>query len=656
MAGLTEEQGEMTIRMEQVYRAKGDTWPKILKHNYEKYGDNRRAMRHKHYGVWHPHAWKDYYLNVKHLALGLLAFGFEPGDKVLIIGDNAPQWYYAELAAQANRGVSVGLFSDLLPLEIQYIAENSEARFAVVEGQEQIDKFLQIKDALPRLKKVIYWSYKGLAQYDDDILVGYREALKLGATYEAEHPGRFEQNVEAGQADDICAIIYTAGTTGAAPKGAVHTYRTLRAGAGYLLQLDPWSGKDNVVPYLPPVWINEQWLGIGCHLLSAGILNFAEAPETQQRDSRETGPSIVFYGARLWESQAAMVQARILGADAIKRFAFRLLMPIGEKMAELKYRRQKPSLFLKMLYFLADIILFRSIKRSLGLSNARICYTTGAILSPDAFRFYHALNLPLKSLYGSTEGGALTGAKNDDISLETVGPAHKGTEVKVTDNGELIYRQPGVFVGYHKDSDKTAAVLKDGWFHSGDSGFIREDGHVVFVDRVQDLVELDNGDTLAPQNMESRLRFSPYIKDAWVLAGPGGAYVSAIIIINYDNVSRWAGQKRVAYTSFAELSQVPEVYELVKQDIDRVNHTLPVGLRVRKYVNLHKEFDPDEGELTRTRKLRRAFLEERYRKLIDAIYSEKTVVPIEAQVGYRDGRMGTIKTTIRIKSVEGATL
>ena len=649
-----EEHGEQIIGMKQHYKEKGDTWPKVLKYNYEKYGAHGRAMRHKHYGVWHPHSWKDYYLNVKHLALGFLALGFEPGDKVLIIGDNAPQWYYAELAAQANHGMSVGLFSDLLPSEIKYIGENSEARFAMVESQEQIDKFLQIKDALPLLKKIIYWSYKGLARYDDDILVGYREALKLGETFEAEHPGRFEQNVEAGRADDVCAIIYTAGTTGSAPKGAIHTYRTLRAGADHLLQLDPWSEEDNIVPYLPPVWINEQWTGIGCHLLSAGILNFAEAPETQQRDSRETGPSIVFYGARPWESQAAMVQARILGADAIKRFAFRMLMPIGEKMAELKYRKQKPSVFLKILYFFADIILFRSIKRSLGLSNARICYTTGAILSPDAFRFYHALNLPLKSLYGSTEGGALTGAGNDDISLETVGPAHEGTEVKISDDGELIYRQPGVFVGYHKDPEKTDAVLKNGWFHSGDSGFIREDGHIVFLDRLQDLVELDIGDTLAPQNIESRLRFSPYIKDAWVLAGPEGAYVAAIIIINYDNVSRWAGQKRVAYTSFAELSQAPEVYELVKQDIDRVNHTLPPGSKVKKYVNLHKEFDPDEAELTRTRKLRKTFLEERYRELIDAVYADKTEAPIEAQVGDRDGRMGTINTTVRIESVEGA--
>ena len=389
--------GDIAIRMETRYPEKGDTWPKILKYNFEKHGARRRAMRHKHYGVWQPFTWEDYYLNVKHLALGLLAFGFEPGDKLLIIGDNAPQWYYAELAAQANHGLSVGLFSELLPPEIKYIADNCEARFAVVEGQEQVDKFLEIKDALPLLKKVIYWNYKGLAHYDDEILVGYRAALKIGQTYETEHPGRFEQNVETGKADDECAIIYTAGTTGAVPKGAVHTHRTLRVGAACLLRLDPWSEEDNVVPYLPPVWINEQLICIGCHLLSAAVLNFAEASETQQRDSKETDPSIVFYGARLWESQAAAVQARMIGSDAVKRFAYRLLMPVGYKAADLRYRRQAAGTGLKLLYYLADIFLFRSIKRSLGLSNARICYSTGAILSPVAFRFYHALNIPLKS-------------------------------------------------------------------------------------------------------------------------------------------------------------------------------------------------------------------------------------------------------------------
>jgi long-chain acyl-CoA synthetase len=653
MAGLKEQVGAMTAEIEQVYKEKGDTWPKILKYNYEKYGDNRIAMRHKNHGIWQRYSWKDYYLSVKYLALGLPSLGFKAGDKVLIIGDNAPQWYYAELAAQANHGAAVGVYPELLPSEIKYIAENSEARFAVVQDQEQVDKLLQIKDNLPRLKKVIYWNYKGLAHYDDPILIGYEQVLELGEKYEAEHSGLFEQNIESGNADDVCAIVYTSGTTEEVPKGAVHSYRTMRSGADHYLHLDPWYENDNVVPYLPPAGMTEQWLGIGCHLLSASILNFAEEPETQQEDFREIGPSMILYGARIWEAQAGMVQARIREADVLKRLIFRLLMPIGYKIAELRYRKQKLNLFWKILYAFADIALFRPTRDGLGLSNARICYATEAMLSPDAFRFYHALNLPIKSLYGSTEGGALTGAKNDDIRLETVGPVHQGAEVRITDDGEIVYRQPGVFLGYYNDPDKTAGVLKDGWFYSGDSGFITEDGHLVFLDRVEDLVELASGDKLAPQLIESRLRFSPYIRDAWVLGGPNGAYASAILIIDYESVGRWAGEKRVAYTTFTELSQRPEVYQLVKQDIDRVNQALPAGTKIRKYVNLHKEFDPDEAELTRNRKLRKAFMQERYRELINAIYSNKTEVPVEAQVRYRDGRTGTIKTTLSIQSVKG---
>jgi long-chain acyl-CoA synthetase len=645
----------MITETEQVYREKGDTWPQVLKYNCEQYGDSNIAMRYKHRGTWQPYTWKDYYLNVKKLALGLLSLGFEPGDKLLIIGDNAPQWYYAELAAQANHGVSVGVYSDLLPSEIKYIAENSEARFAVVEDQEQIDKLLEIKDKLPRLEKFIYWNYKGLAHYKDPILTGYREVLELGEGYEKEHPRIFEENIKTGKADDVCALVYTSGTTGAEPKGAVHTYRTVRTGADFYLHLDPWYKNDNVAPYLPPVWMTEQWFGIGCHLLSASILNFAEGPETQQEDTREIGPSIVIYGARLWEAQTGTVRARIRDADAIKRLVFRLLMPIGYKIADLRSRKQKPNLFWKILYALAHIALFRPIRDSLGLPNARICYATGAILSPDAFRFYHALNLPLKSVYGSTEGGALTGASNDDIDLKTVGPVHKGAEVKIASDGEIIYRQPGAFLGYYNDPDKTAEVFKDGWFYSGDSGFITEDGHLVFVDKVKDLVELASGDKLPPQFIESQLRSSPYINDAWVLAGPDRAYVSAVIVINYTSVGGWAGEKRVAYANFAELSQRPEVYELVKQDISRINSALPPGIRVVKFVNLHKEFDPDEGELTRTMKLRRTFMEERYRWLINAIYSDKTEVPVEAQASFQDGRTGMIKTTLSIQSIEGAT-
>jgi len=639
--------------MAMLYSEKGDTWPKVLKFNAEKYGDTRRAMRHKSFGVWKPYTWKDYYLNVKSLSLGLTSLGLQPGDKVLIVGDNAPEWYYGELAAQAAHAVSVGAYSELTPGEIKYIAENSETAFAIVQDQEQVDKFLQIKEALPGLKKVIYWNYKGLAHYEDPVLIGFREVLDLGRKYEEEHPGSFEKSVESGKADDVCAIVYTSGTTGQAPKGAVHTFKSLRAGAEYHLGLDRWYDHDNVVPYLPPVWINEQWLSIGCHFLSGCTLNFAEGPETQKRDTSETGPSIVVRGARLWESQAAMVRAKISSADRINRFASRMFMPVGDRMAEALYNKRNRTLFQRMLYRLAEITIFAPIRRTLGLQNVRICYTIGSILSPDAIKFYHALNLPLKNLYGSTEGGPLTGAGKEDIRLETVGPAHRAEDLRVTDQGEIIYKHPGAFIGYYKDPDKTAEVLKDGWFHSGDSGIIKDDGHLVFVDRLRDIVKLANGDILAPQSIESRLRFSPYIKDAWVLAGPQGLYVSAIIVMDYGNVGKWAGDQRVPYSTFPELAQRPEVYDLVKQDIERVNDTLLPGSRVKKFVILHREFDPDEGELTRNRKLRRGFLEERYRDMIEAIYADRTEVPVEARVGQSDGPMGTVQTTLRIQSVGG---
>jgi long-chain acyl-CoA synthetase len=638
-------------QLDQFDSAQGDTWPQILTYNYEHYGSRHRAMRHKHYGIWQPYTWEDYYLNVKYLALGLLSLGFKPEDKVLIVGDNAPQWYFAELAAQSIHGVSVGVYSDLTPPEIHYIAKNSEARFAIVEDQEQVDKLLLIKKELPLLKKIIYWNYKGLAHADDPLLVGYREVRGHGEQYEKKNPGVFEQHVKSGTADDVCAIVYTSGTTGNAPKGAVHTFRTMRASAEFLLQLDPWHEDDNVVPTLPPAWITEQWFAIGCHLLSGSTLNFAEAPETQQRDAQEIAPSIVFQGARLWGGQAATVHAQILTADAIKRFAFRLFMPIGYEVADVKFQGKKPNVFLRILYDLAYLVLLKPIRKRMGLSNARICYTLGAVLSPDAFRFYHALNIPLKSLYGTTEGGILTGATNDDIRLDTVGPVYKGIEMKISADGELMYRHPGTILGYYKEPKQTAKELRKGWFCSGDSCFIRKDGHLVFVDRIQDMVELDGGDSLAPQVIESRLRSSPYIKDAWVLAGPKKAYPSAIIVIDYNTVSRWAGRRGVAFSNFAELSQRSEVYDLIKHDIDEVNRSLPPGSRVGKYLILHKEFDPDEGELTRTRKLRRHLLAERYRTLIRAIYNDKAEVPIETQIGSKDERTGTVKTMLRIKTV-----
>jgi long-chain acyl-CoA synthetase len=632
--------------------AKGDTWPKILKHNHEKYSDKHIAMRYKHYGICQTYSWKDYYLSVKYLALGLLSLGFKHGDKLLIIGDHEPPWYHAELAAQANHGVSVGLYSDLSPQEIKYIAANAEVRFAVVADQEQVDKLLEIKNELPRLERIIYWRYKGLSGYGDNRLAGYRQVQQLGEKYEIEHPGIFEQNIASGNASDICAIIYTSGTTGDVPKGAIQTYATLQPMVEHLLRLDPWHEDDNIAAYMPPAWITEQWFGIGGHLLSGGILNFAERPETQQHDIREIGPDIIYSNSRIWERRAVSVQARVRGADPLKRLIYRLFMPVGYRSADARLKKKTTNLFDKILYPLADFTVLKPVRDNLGLSNARLCYATASTLSPETIRFYHALNVPLKIVYGLTECGMVACSRTDDINLETVGTIPRGVEVRITDKGELICRQPGIFLGYYGDPGQTAAALKNGWFHTGDSARIDEEGHIVFIDRLRDIIKLTCGDTIAPQLIESRLESSPYIKDAWVVAGQGKNYVSAIIIIDFDNVSRWADRKRVVYTTFSDLSQKPEVYDLIRQDIDRVNDTLPQGCRIVKYANLPKEFDPDESELTRNGKLRKKFVEEHHRDLIDAIYGDKTEAPVATQIRYRDGRTTTIKTIVNIKSIE----
>ncbi len=654
MAFLNVKVSPMITEISQANSSKSDTWPKVLRYNYEKYGDRHKAMRQKHFGIWQSYTWKDYYFSVKNLALGLLSLGFKAGDKMLIVGDSAPEWYFAELAAQSIHGISVGLYSDLTESEIKHILTNSESTFAFVEDQEQVDKLFRIKNELPLLKTIIYWRYKGLSHYRDPMLIGYRQVLELGRDYENNHPGLFEEKIATGNADDICSLIYTSGTTCEVPMGAMHSFRTIRYGSEYYLDLDPWYETDNMVSYLPPAWIFEQWFGLGCHLLSGSIMNFPEEADTQQQDIREIGPTMIFYSPRLWEWQASGVQARIQGADFLEKLTYRLFMPVGYRMVNYKFKKQNPGLLWRLLDVLGNLCLFRPVRDSLGLISARICYTAGSTISPDVIRFFHAIKVPLKSLYGSAEGGALTGASNDDILPDTVGTLNTGVEVKITEAGEIISRQPGIFLGYYNDPTTTAGVLKDGWFHSGDSGYFTEDKHLVFVDRLKDIIELTCGDKMAPQNIESRLKFSPYIKDAWVLAGLGREYLSVVIIINHENIGHWADRRKVTYTTLTDLSQKPEVYELVGQEIAKINKDLPPACRIRKYVNLYKEFDPDEGELTQNRKLRRRFLEERYGSLIEAIYSGKTEVPIEGQIKYRDGRTGIIRTTINIKSVRGA--
>jgi long-chain acyl-CoA synthetase len=628
-----------------------DTWPKVLEHNGACFGARSKAMRYKHYGIWQSYSWQDYYLNVKYLALGLLSLGFKPGNKLLIVGDNSPEWYFAELAAQCDRGVSVGLYSDLSAAEIEYVAKDCEVEFAMVEDEEQADKIIQIRDRLPALKAVVYWRYKGLGKQQDGVFVGLRHVVDRGRRYEEEHPGVFEENVAAGKAGDFCAIIPTSGTTGDGPKAAMHSYASLMAGATCYRDLGGLRSKDDLACYLPPAWITEQWLAFGCHLLCGGTLSFAEGPETQQEDVREIAPSLVLYNSRLWESLAGQVQAKMRGASLLKRLATRWLMPVGYALADLDYAKRKRGLLRRLLGVFADLVVFRPIRDSLGLPRARVCYTSGSKLSPEAMRFFHALKIPLKNTYGSAEAGSITGAADEVQSPGTVGVVNRGVEIRVTEQGEILARHPGVFLGYYGDPSLTGKVVRDGWVHTGDKGYLNADQELVFVDRLSDVITLPCGDSFAPQDIESRLKYAPYIKDAWVLAGQDCDYVTAVIIIDAATTGKWADKRKIAYTTFGDLSQKPEVYQLIDQEILAVNQGLPESQRVKRYVNLHKEFHPDEFELTRNHKLRRAFLTKTYPELMRALGGDRETVEVEAEFTYQDGRTGKIKTALKIATI-----
>ncbi len=639
----------MTTHATHIDRGALDTWPKLLQDNSARFGRKSKAMRYKHYGIWQSYSWQDYLDNVKYLALGLLALGFQPGDKLLIVGDNRPEWYFAQMAAQCDRGVSVGLYSDLSAAEIEYIAQHSGCQFAIVEDQEQVDKMVLIRERLPELKTVVYWRYKGLSGTEQGF-VGLREVLAKGREYESGHPEVFGQNIAAGQADDVCSIIYTSGVGGQA-KATLHSYRSLMADSRSFADGEGFTAKDDFVSYLPPAWITEQWLAFGCHLLSGGTINFAENAETQREDVREIAPSVVVYTSRLWESEASEVLAKMGSAGRLKRWATHWAMPVGRRAADAYHSKQRLGWQWKLLNLPADLVAFRPMRDHMGLPHARACYTSGSTLATDTTLLFHSLKVPLKNVYGSAEAGAVTGAAKGGQIPGTVGSVNQGVELRFSEQGEIQVRHSGMFLGYLDGSAAGPDKLADGWVATGDLGELTPDGDLVFIDRGQDLIPLPCGDVVPPQTVESTLKSSAYIKDAWVHAEQGCDWLSAIIIVDAANTGHWADKAKVAFTTFGDLSQKPEVYDLIRGEIERLNKGLPATRRIARYVNLHKEFDPDEQELTRNRKLRRSYLKERYAGLAHALSGQDDSVEVEAEFTYQDGRVGKIKTTLRIATI-----
>jgi len=629
-----------------------DTFPKLIIRNCERYGEKALAMRKKEFGIWKRYTWKDCLDAIKHFSLGLISLGLERGDRVCIIGENAPEYFWAQYGIQASGGIVTGVFSDSPPPEVSYIVSHSEAKFVIVDDQEQADKVLGIREQLPNLQRVIYWDPKGLIHYDEPILVSYREVLELGRQYEQEHPGLFERNVEVDKGEDLALLVYTSGT-GGIPKGAMLTHIGIVNTGRLWNQLETWSTADEYVSFISPAWVTEQGQ-IAASVIGGAKINFPEETETVQENIREIGATKCTFSPRLWESVVSQIQAKMVDANPFNRFMYSLFFPVGYKVDELYLQDKKLNLVWRILRWLSNLIVFRPIKDTYGLMKVKYAVTGGAPLGMDSFRFLRALGINLRQIYAITEAGLVTFQRNHDVKFESVGPAMPETELRITDSGEILIRgSTDYFVGYYRNPEATNKVLEGGWFHGGDAGFIDQDGHLILLGRAADLFEAESGGGIrvSPENIEGRLKFSPYIRDAMVI-GRGRPYVAALIQIDFETLGRWAERKKLPYTTFSDLSQKQEIYELTRREIERMNRYLPPSSRIQRYAHLHKEFDADEAELTRSKKLRRGYMEERYKDLIDSVYVGDDVFEIKSVVKYRDGREGTIRTSITIVSLE----
>jgi long-chain acyl-CoA synthetase len=623
------------------------TIPKLFYQRAKRYGKDRVAMREKEFGIWRPITWHDYLETVKYIALGLIRLGLQEGDKVAMIGDNRPEGLMAEMAALCARGIGVWLFQDCLMDEVRYIVDHSDAKFLVGEGQEEVDKALSIRKDCPKLKKIIYDDPKGLRHYKQDCLISLREVQNLGRELEKEKPHLFEELIQKGHGEEIALLFYTSGTT-ALPKGALLSHHNMLSMGQHLMQIDPCQETDDYVSYLPFAWIGEQMMSISCGLQIGYTLNFPEEPETAQENIREIGPHVMFAPPRMYEQMTRSVQVKYLDATWLKRKSFQFATWVGYRYADMKFSKKRVPLHWQLLHAIAYAVMQKKLKDHLGMSRVRNAYTGGAAMGPDHFRFFHSLGVNLKQIYGQTEvAGISVVHRSGDIKFDTVGHPIPGTEVRINADGEILTRSPSVFKGYYKNPEATTKTLKDGWLYSGDKGFLDDDGHLVVFDRTKDVFTLKDGRPFAPQYLETRLKFSPYIRDAWV-TGDRKDYLSAVMCIDYAVVGKWADERKLNYTSYQELSQMPQVYELVEKQIRQANKDLPDVAKIRKFTNLYKEFDPDDDELTRTRKLRRAFVEKRYKVIVDALYAQANSVHIDTTIKYEDGRQAHIVTDLKI--------
>jgi len=621
-----------------------DTLPKLLLHNAEHW-PGEVAMREKEFGIWNEFTWSDYRDRVKEIALGLIELGVRRGEVVSFIGKNRPEMVWSELAIHSIGCMSLGIYHDAMPQEVAYLVDYAAVRVVLAEDEEQVDKLLEVAENSRSIERIVYFDPRGMRKYHDPRLVSWDELKAMASRVEAREPSRFADEVALGKAEDVAILCTTSGTT-SNPKLAMLQAGPFLGHCAAYLQVDPKLPTDNYVSVLPLPWIMEQIYAVTQQLICRITVNFVEEPETQMADLREIGPTFVLLAPRVWEQIAADVRARMMDASPFKRRMYDLGMKLGLRALDQKRRS-----------WLADLILFRPLRDRLGFTFLKSAATGGAALGPETFRFFQAMGVPLRQIYGQTElAGAYTIHRPDDVDFDTVGLPFGDTELRIDQPdkngvGEIVARTSGMFLGFYRNDEATRADVRDGWMYTGDAGYIKkENGHLVVIDRVKDLATTSTGTRFSPQFIENKLKFSPFIAEAVVL-GNERTYLAAIVCIRYSIVSKWAEQRSIAFTNYTSLSSRPEVYRLLREEVERVNATLPEPQRVRKFVLLYKELDADDGELTRTRKVRRNVIADKYADIIDAIYGDTPKVHVDTVIRFQDGTTSRIVTDLVVEKL-----
>ncbi|MCG6472191.1 long-chain fatty acid--CoA ligase [Vibrio parahaemolyticus] len=620
-----------------------DTFPKVLQHNAKHWPD-QVAMREKEFGIWREFTWQDYEDRVKWMALALQDLGVGEQDVVGLLGDNRPEWVWGELAAHAIKGYSLGIYQDSMHEEVAYLINYAKAKVVIAEDEEQCDKLLELGDEIPSVEYIIYCDPRGMRKYDDPRLIDVEQVYKKGQLIDKANPDKYLNMIAATKGSDLSILCTTSGTTSKPKLAQLHSGTFLDHCAAYL-RADPRSPGDNYVSVLPLPWIMEQVYVVGQALISRQIVNFVEEQETMMSDLREIGPNFVLLAPRVWENIVADVSARMMDSTPFKQKMYKLGMSLANKALD-QGKRSK----------LAEWILLRALRDRLGFSNLSSAATGGAAMGPDTFRYLQAIGVPLKQLYGQTEMcGAYTVHKANDVDYDSVGVAFDNAEVKVINPdsngvGEIIAKSTGMFTGYLNNQAAYDEDVQDGWMHTGDAGYFKDSGHLVVIDRLKDMSETSHGDRYSPQFIENKLKFSPFIAEA-VVVGKDRPWLSAIICIRYAIVAKWAEQKGIAFTNYTNLSAQPEVYKAIREEVLKVNESLPDAQKISKFILLYKELDADDGELTRTRKVRRGVVAEKYGDIIETIYSAAPTVDVDTVITYQDGTKTRIQTSLVIDTL-----